>query len=208
MLGLKVALLCPASGFLLNMHKLPGPSRRMGNSFSLPCSGRELQEERVKGGKAAGPGPAALGPIFVVLISYLQLVLPVPLGCGRPQSGREWGRETIWALPKIRGYTKQKVPQQLCPAPTVLTSPLFCVQRADLHFLCGAQRPPWGHEAHRRSAEEAVGSAQGWRTEPARPRQGQCPAHGQGLHGTLQWRQKGDQRLIWLPKVRACVGFS
>lgn len=38
----------------------------------------------------------------------------------------------------------------------------------------GAQGPPWGHQAHSCGAEEAVGSAQGWRTEPAGPRPGAC----------------------------------
>lgn len=85
---------------------------------------------------------------------------------------------------------RQGGPARPCLAPTVLTGPLLCAQRADLHFLRGTQGPPWGHQAHSCGAEEAVGSAQGWRTEPAGPRQGQRTPHGQGLHGALRWREE------------------
>lgn len=52
-LGLKVALPRPASGFLLNIHKLLGLLGGEGIP-SLPCPGGELQGEWVKKGWGAG----------------------------------------------------------------------------------------------------------------------------------------------------------
>jgi hypothetical protein len=89
---------------------------------------------------------------------------------------KRWGIH-VWALPKVCVWGgagcvhSRKVHQQPRLPPTVLTSPLLHTECADLHFIRGAQRPPWGHEAHGCCAEEAVCSAQGWRTEPARPGQ-------------------------------------
>lgn len=107
------------------------------------------------------------------------------------RTGRERG--VSWLCPGWGVVRDRRAPRSHawpCPAPTVLTGPLLRAQRADLHFLRGAQRPPWGHQTHSCCAEEAVGSAQGWRAEPARPGQGQCTPNGQGLHGALWWRKE------------------
>lgn len=162
-----------------------------GKGSPLPCLGsrRDLQGEH---GRRARQGPAAPGPISVASISCPQNVLPTPLRyCQATGLGGNGG--TSWRCPGWGVVHDRRILQCYawhCLAPTVLTGPLLSAQRADLHFLRGAQRPPWGHQAHSCCAEEAVGSAQGWRTEPARPRQGQCAPHSQGLHGALWWREE------------------
>lgn len=103
---------------------------------------------------------------------------------------REEGRGGVQAKELNFNASKTRLP------PTVLSRPLLCTQRADLHFLRGAQRSTRGHQAHGCCAEEAVGSAQGRRTEPARPGQGQGAPYGQGLNGALWWREDARHRSV------------
>lgn len=145
-------------------------------------------------GRTRGRGgqlPAAPGPISVESISCPQSALPMPLrDCQATGQGDRGG--VSWLCPGW-GAVHRALRVMLalpCRTPTVLPCPLLCAQRAHFHFLRGAQRPPRGHQAHSCCAEEAVGSAQGWRAEPAGPGQRQCAPNGQGLRGALWWREE------------------
>lgn len=146
---------------------------------------------RTRGRGRGGQLPAAPGPISVESISCPQSALPTPLrDCQATGQGDSGG---VSCLCPGRGavHRARRVTLALpCRTPTVLPRPLLCAQRAHFHFLRGAQRPPRGHQAHGCCAEEAVGSAQGWRAEPAGPGQRQRAPNGQGLRGALWWREE------------------
>lgn len=182
----------------------------------FPCLGpkRDLQGEHWWG----GAGKVLRSKTYFCSIDFL------PSECTSQalelmpghRSRRGWG---VFGFAQVGSCTGDKgIPQGQawpCLAPTVLTGPLFSAQCADLHFLRGTQRPPWGHQAHSCCAEEAVGSPQGWRTEPAGPRQGQRAPHGQGLHGALWWREEArrhsaprDPGPLRAPLIRGAGGVG
>lgn len=162
-----------------------GPARCLRGAEAAWAAQQEGGREGGRAGRSGGSGPISVPSISCSECTSLALeAAGLEAGRGGACPGSARGGCTGGVGPRCHVRPR--------PTPTVLAGPLLCAQRADLHFLRAAQRPPGGHQGHSRGAEEAVGSAQGRGAEPAGPGQGQRTPNGQGLHGALWWREEAD----------------